>query len=127
IENPRITRSDFSWVKGSTWSGQNIDMRDDRALVYTSLKKLEKQEFYILMRATTRGAFLRPPLGAEAMYKPEIHSYQSGDTVLVFQQDAQLNDDERLAPLPQKDSIPAPPVAGPNTKTPLWKRLLNRS
>ncbi|MEA2013615.1 MAG: hypothetical protein U9O87_11175, partial [Verrucomicrobiota bacterium] len=50
-----------------------VESRDDRLLVFTSLKS-GKSKYYYTVRAITKGTYTLPPVYAECMYDPKIKS-----------------------------------------------------
>lgn len=80
IENPRL--KDLPNVKIDLGNEPDyMDIRDDRLLLYTDASKT--QTFYYLVRAVTVGGFILPPIGAEAMYAPEYHSYNGSRRIKI--------------------------------------------
>lgn len=83
IENPRL-----SALSGSNWSNsslnvQYVDIRDDRLLLFTNLDANSSKDFYYLLRVVNAGSFSLPVISAEAMYDPEINSYNGAGRVGV--------------------------------------------
>ncbi len=60
-----------------------MDIRDDRLLLYTDATKTKT--FFYMVRAVTIGNFILPPIGAEAMYAPEYHSYNGSKRIKIVQ------------------------------------------
>ncbi|HEY4652142.1 MAG TPA: alpha-2-macroglobulin [Pontibacter sp.] len=84
IENPRLmTEREFSWIqKLQPATPDYTDIRDDRINIYASaLPKL--QYFFYQVRAVSKGTFQLGPVGADAMYNAEYHSYHGAGTVVV--------------------------------------------
>lgn len=80
IENPRLSGGrELPWVK-EVDTPEHTDIRDDRILVYATAKP-KPQYFYYQVRAVSPGTFQMGPVGADAMYNAEYHSY-SGDGVV---------------------------------------------
>jgi hypothetical protein len=80
IENPRLAGGrELTWVK-EFHEPQHTDIRDDRILVYATAQP-KAQHFYYQVRAVSTGTFQMGPVGADAMYNAEYHSY-SGDGVI---------------------------------------------
>jgi uncharacterized protein YfaS (alpha-2-macroglobulin family) len=80
IENPRL--KDVPNVKIDLGNNPDyIDIRDDRLLLYTDATKTKT--FYYVVRAVTVGGFILPPVGAEAMYAPEYHSYNGSKRIKI--------------------------------------------
>ncbi len=76
IENPRLkSGSQFNWYVKYKMPIDYLDIRDDRLLLFTSLIRKRTTEYYYLLRVVSKGKFILPAIGAEAMYDGEIHSY----------------------------------------------------
>ncbi|MCS7028214.1 MAG: MG2 domain-containing protein [Bacteroidia bacterium] len=83
IENPRL--KDLPELNvNTTDKPQYMDVRDDRLLLYTDVTG--SKNFYYMLRAVTVGSFALPPIGAEAMYAPEYHSYHGAKRIKVISQ-----------------------------------------
>lgn len=121
IENMRLSKGNFSWVKGLS-SSQHMDVRDDRAIYYTSIKANKKQTFTYLCRVVNQGTFLLPPLGSEAMYDHELNSYVSGDTVFVYDSEAEMPEN-RLGPLPKVSDPDKDPSGSGSQGGGLWTQI----
>lgn len=84
IDNPRLAMSAKIDVKiENPMNIQYMDVRDDRLLLFTSLQNGGTKKFMYLMRVVNQGDFQLPPISAEAMYNPEIHSINGGGVVRV--------------------------------------------
>jgi uncharacterized protein YfaS (alpha-2-macroglobulin family) len=71
IENPRLgSRNVIGWIGDESITPDYMDIRDDRINIYLDLYKGRTVEFYYLLRAVSAGAFVLPPVQAEAMYDP---------------------------------------------------------
>ncbi|GAA4407646.1 alpha-2-macroglobulin family protein [Nibrella viscosa] len=82
IENPRLTEPrDMPWIEKPT-KPEHFDVRDDRINFYTDAGGSE-QAFYYLVRAVSKGSFVVGPVSADAMYNPELRSYNGAGTVKV--------------------------------------------
>jgi hypothetical protein len=80
IENPRLAGGrELPWVK-EVHEPRHTDIRDDRILIYATAEP-KTQYFYYQVRAVSKGTFQMGPVGADAMYNAEYHSY-SGDGVI---------------------------------------------
>jgi hypothetical protein len=64
---------------------QYMDIRDDRLLLFTELKRNQTKDFYYLLRVVNQGTYQLPVIGAEAMYDQEYHSYHGAGVVKVLQ------------------------------------------
>lgn len=83
IENPRLTSlPGTNWIRNSSHP-QHFDIRDDRINVFTDVSRSTKT-FYYMVRAVSKGEFQMGPVGADAMYNGEYHSYHGGGTVKVI-------------------------------------------
>jgi uncharacterized protein YfaS (alpha-2-macroglobulin family) len=83
IENPRITS-----VPGMEWISDKkypvyTDFRDDRINFFVTVTNTLNNYYYIV-RAVTPGTFQMGPVGADAMYNGEYHSYHGGGVVRVL-------------------------------------------
>ncbi len=84
IENARLRAStELNWTVNNPLPVEYMDVRDDRLILFTSLEGSGTREFLYLMRVVNQGAFLLPPLAAEAMYDPGFHSYHGAARVTV--------------------------------------------
>jgi alpha-2-macroglobulin len=87
IENPRLNPAiELRWIPKDPLYPQYMDIRDDRLILFTSLKRNKTNEFYYLLRVVTQGTYQLPVIGAEAMYDQEYHSYHGAGVVRVLQQ-----------------------------------------
>ncbi|MEL7145443.1 MAG: alpha-2-macroglobulin family protein, partial [Bacteroidota bacterium] len=83
IENPRITE-----VPGTEWAANkaarpdHADIRDDRITFFLKAARSERKYFYVV-RAVSKGKFQLGPVGADAMYDGEYHSYNGGGAIVV--------------------------------------------
>ncbi|WP_114781259.1 alpha-2-macroglobulin family protein [Botryobacter ruber] len=84
IENPRLmTPREFQWLKEhNPATPDHLDIRDDRIHLYTTARPKE-QVFFYQVRAVTKGDFQAGPVGADAMYNAEYHSYHGAGEVRV--------------------------------------------
>lgn len=81
IESPRL--KDLPNIKIDLGDNPDyMDIRDDRLLLYTDASKTKT--FYYMVRAVTVGEFILPPIGAEAMYAPEYHSYNGNQRIKIL-------------------------------------------
>jgi uncharacterized protein YfaS (alpha-2-macroglobulin family) len=62
-----------------------MDIRDDRLLLFTNLRRNQTNEFYYLLRVVNQGTYQLPVIGAEAMYDREYHSYNGTGTIKVLE------------------------------------------
>ncbi len=74
VENPRLATSEtLPWVADAD-QGRHLDLRDDRADVFTDLPANSWRTFYVEARAVIPGSFRLPPISARAMYDPAIEA-----------------------------------------------------
>ncbi|MCF6270875.1 MAG: MG2 domain-containing protein [Melioribacteraceae bacterium] len=84
IENPRLqSGSQLNWNVRNKMQIDYLDIRDDRLLIFTNLIRKRTTEYYYLLRAVSKGKFILPAIGAEAMYDGEIHSYSGYKKILI--------------------------------------------
>lgn len=82
IENSRITEvQTINWIKEKSIPDY-MDIRDDRITFFTTVMNKERK-FYYMVRAVTKGTYQMGPVGADAMYNGEYHSYSGDATVIV--------------------------------------------
>ena len=84
IENPRLkTRDRNSILHQKSFRPNNIDIRDDRLILFGSFPKDNERKFYYTLRAVTEGSFTLPPISAEAMYDPSKSAVAGTGTIQV--------------------------------------------
>ncbi|MFN8255160.1 MAG: MG2 domain-containing protein [Bacteroidales bacterium] len=82
IENPRIsTVPGMDWIKDKSFPVYT-DFRDDRINFFVTVSNTLNNYYYIV-RAVTPGVFQMGPVGADAMYNGEYHSYHGGGIVRI--------------------------------------------
>ncbi len=82
IENPRIGESAlFDWIKEKAYPDYQ-DIRDDRINLFVTATP-KTQYYYYVVRAVSKGQFQMGPVGADAMYDAEYHSYNGGGEIWV--------------------------------------------
>ncbi|PSR56958.1 hypothetical protein AHMF7605_27420 [Adhaeribacter arboris] len=82
IENPRLSSErEIAWAKDLSVP-DHTDIRDDRINIYTTATA-KPTYFYYQVRAVSPGTFQMGPVGADAMYNAEYHSYSGGGVVRV--------------------------------------------
>jgi uncharacterized protein YfaS (alpha-2-macroglobulin family) len=85
MENPRLSsRASISWITDDAPTPDYIDIRDDRILLFTSVKQGEKKRFYYALRAVTLGTFVMPPISAECMYDPTLKSIAGSGFIKIL-------------------------------------------
>jgi len=90
IENPRLTETaTIPWQKHQG-SYEHIDFRDDRVNIYTTATpysynedKYKYKNYYYMVRAVSKGAYVMGPASADAMYNGEYYSYHGGGKVTI--------------------------------------------
>ncbi|MEJ8755391.1 alpha-2-macroglobulin [Pontibacter sp. H259] len=84
IENPRLmSEREFAWIqKQQPATPDYTDIRDDRINIYTTATAKE-QYFFYQVRVVSKGNFQMGPVGADAMYNAEYHSYHGAGKVKV--------------------------------------------
>lgn len=82
IENPRISEvPGTEWIKNAAKSTYS-DIRDDRITFFIDATK-NSRTYYYVVRAVSKGTFQMGPVGADAMYDGEYHSYSGGGTIVI--------------------------------------------
>ncbi len=82
IENPRVSAvPELAWIKDNAPT-ENMDIRDDRINLYTSIGS-QPLNFYYLVRAVSTGNFVMGPVSADAMYAGEYHSINGAGRVII--------------------------------------------
>ncbi|MBN1250877.1 MAG: alpha-2-macroglobulin family protein [Bacteroidales bacterium] len=83
IENPRISSiPGMDWIKNKSYPTY-YDVRDDRINLFVNVdNKLDN--YYYVVRAVTPGTFQMGPVGADAMYNGEYHSYNGGGIIRIL-------------------------------------------
>ncbi len=85
VENPRLATSEK--IDGSSdemIDPVNIDIRDDRLVLFLDTKSGTEHYRYIV-RAVTKGDFVLPAVKAETMYDPTIFSVNGQGRVQVIE------------------------------------------
>ena len=82
IENPRISSvPGMGWAKNKGYP-KYTDIRDDRINFFVTVTS-SVLNYYYVVRAVTPGTFQMGPVGADAMYNGEYHSYSGGGVIRV--------------------------------------------
>jgi hypothetical protein len=69
------------WCHETAW--QNLELHDDRAVLFADVLMSGRSHEEYLVRATTVGAFAAPPVTAEAMYEPAVAGRSVAGKVVV--------------------------------------------
>jgi uncharacterized protein YfaS (alpha-2-macroglobulin family) len=84
IENPRTKDiPGMDWIKDQD-APTALDVRDDRINFFVNIHD-SRQVYYYAVRAVSPGVYRMGPIGADAMYNGEYHSYNGAGTVKVVQ------------------------------------------
>ncbi|MEN8121547.1 MAG: MG2 domain-containing protein [Bacteroidota bacterium] len=82
IENPRISSvPGMNWIKNKSYPVYQ-DVRDDRINLFVTVNN-KARHYYYIVRAVTPGVFQMGPVGADAMYNGEYHSYHGGGVIRI--------------------------------------------
>ena len=71
----------MNWIKNKSYP-EYQDIRDDRINMFVDVNNKLKYYYYIV-RAVTPGVFQMGPVGADAMYNGEYHSYNGGGVIRI--------------------------------------------
>ena len=85
IENPRIDDvPGTQWIKNKTYADYT-DIRDDRINIFDDVNTSngKTQDYYYVVRAVSPGVYKMGPVGAEAMYNGEYHSYHGAGWITI--------------------------------------------
>lgn len=82
LENPRLhADASTSFAKDASIA-QYYDYRDDRMQLFVRADGTTRSYYYVV-RAVSKGRFMQGPIGADAMYDDDVHSYHGGGVVTV--------------------------------------------
>lgn len=82
IENPRISElPGINWIKDKSYPTHQ-DIRDDRINLFVNVSA-KARNYYYVVRAVSPGIFQMGPVGADAMYDGEYHSYHGAGVVRI--------------------------------------------
>lgn len=85
IENPRTKElPGMDWIRDGE-SPTALDVRDDRIHFFLDATR-NRQVYYYAVRAVSPGLFNMGPVGADAMYNGEYHSYHGAGRIRIVQQ-----------------------------------------
>lgn len=82
VDTPEDTELSPRGTKGTHWSPDYSDIREDRVIIYGNATP-QVQEFVYQIKATNSGIFTIPPAFAEAMYDREIQALAVGTGVMT--------------------------------------------
>jgi uncharacterized protein YfaS (alpha-2-macroglobulin family) len=83
VENPRTKEvPGMDWIRDAA-NPTALDVRDDRVHFFVDLNA-SRQVYYYAVRAVSPGVYKVGPVGADAMYNGEIHSYHGAGTVTIL-------------------------------------------
>lgn len=82
VDNPEVEWLSPTGSKGTRWSPEYSDIREDRVIIYGRANQ-QVQEFVYQIKATNSGVFTIPPAFAEAMYDREIQALAVGKGVMT--------------------------------------------
>ncbi|HBH50211.1 MAG TPA: hypothetical protein DDX98_16315, partial [Bacteroidales bacterium] len=83
IENPRLTTLPPGMSYPNNRSRPDyMDIRDDRINLFVNVRGTTRY-YYYLVRCVSPGTFNMGPVGADAMYDGEYHSYNGGGQVVI--------------------------------------------
>ncbi|MDX2414610.1 MAG: hypothetical protein QNK33_05425, partial [Bacteroidales bacterium] len=71
----------MEWIKDKSHP-EYMDIRDDRISYFTEVTRNTKN-FYYMVRVVSKGNYKMGPVGADAMYDGQYHSYSGGRMVNV--------------------------------------------
>lgn len=84
IENPRLSElNKLAFKTENRMNADNLDVRDDRILLFTDLKRNKTTEYTYMIRVVNSGEFILPPINAEAMYDREFRSVNGAGKVTI--------------------------------------------
>lgn len=90
IENPRVSEiPGMNWIKDKS-SPTHLDIRDDRINLFVDVGASQRSYYYVV-RAVSKGDFQMGPVGADAMYNGEYHSYHGGGVIKVLEKGGESN------------------------------------
>lgn len=82
LENPRLgSWGEAAWLKDAA-TARYYDYRDDRMNLFVDAEATTRSYYYVV-RAVSVGRFRQAPIGADAMYDDDVHSYAGGATVTI--------------------------------------------
>lgn len=90
VDNPEVEWLSPTGSKGTRWSPEYSDIREDRVIIYGTASQ-QVQEFVYQIKATNSGIFSIPPAFAEAMYDREIQALAIGKGAMTVNKPTQNN------------------------------------
>lgn len=88
IENPRTDDvPGTQWIKNQAYANHK-DIRDDRINIFDDIYHYNdgrSQDYYYVVRAVSPGVYKMGPVGADAMYNGEYHSYSGGGWIKIVE------------------------------------------
>lgn len=90
VDNPEVEWLSPTGSKGTRWSPEYSDIREDRVIIYGTATQ-QVQEFVYQIKATNSGIFSIPPAFAEAMYDREIQALAIGKGAMTVNKPTQNN------------------------------------
>ena len=88
IENPRTDDiPGTQWIKNQAYANHR-DVRDDRINIFDDVRNYSNgnsQDYYYVVRAVSPGVYKMGPVGADAMYNGEYHSYSGGGWIKIVE------------------------------------------
>jgi alpha-2-macroglobulin len=82
LENPRLHADASTSFAKDAATAQYYDYRDDRMNLFVRADGTTRSYYYVV-RAVSKGRFMQGPIGADAMYDDDVHSYHGGGVVTV--------------------------------------------
>jgi uncharacterized protein YfaS (alpha-2-macroglobulin family) len=82
LENPRLGADDGSAIAKDGSTAKYYDYRDDRMNMFVRADG-HARHYYYVVRAVSKGRFRMGPIGADAMYDDDVHSYHGGSVIAV--------------------------------------------
>lgn len=82
LENPRLGADTTTAFAKDGATAEYYDYRDDRMNLFVRAEG-KPRDYYYVVRAISRGRFRMGPIGADAMYDDDIHSYHGGGSIVV--------------------------------------------
>ena len=88
IENSRTDDvPGTQWIKNQSYAN-HLDVRDDRINIFDDVRYYSNgrtQDYYYVVRAVSPGVYKMGPVGADAMYNGEYHSYNGAGWIKIVE------------------------------------------